>query len=87
MDPSSMDTVMIKRKYAKICAKYAKICKIRSHEIYMQNTSTMMQKFALPTLLMVLAAADSNNERLDRSGPARRRPGPVKYGDRGLVTQ
>ena len=49
--PINYGSKALKRKYAKICTKYAIMCKICRHEIYMQN----MQKFALPTLLMVVS--------------------------------
>ena len=66
----------VPQKYAKICKNmqsicmlYAKTCKICNHVFYMQN----MQKYALPTLLMVTGRGN-----LDRQGErraARARPG------------
>ena len=58
-EPISISPV---HSYALICKKYAKICKICKHESHMQN----MQKYALPTLLMLQCA----------------RPGPRRGGAR-----
>ena len=48
-DPTNISPM---HSYVFICTKYSKICKICKHESYMQN----MQKYALPTLLMVAEA-------------------------------
>ena len=53
MDPASMD---LKGKYAEICKKYAKICiNMQAYAKYaiMKFICTNMQKYALPTLLMM----------------------------------
>ena len=46
-DPTNISPM---HSYVFICTKYSKICKICKHESYMQN----MQKYALPTLLMMV---------------------------------
>ena len=51
-DPISISPM---HSYAFICTKYAKICKICNHESHMQHTTNDMQKYALPTLRMLLS--------------------------------
>ena len=46
-DPTNISPM---HSYVFICTKYSKKCKICKHESYMQN----MQKYALPTLLMMV---------------------------------